>query len=64
MDRALTKITKHEEELKSIKEEAEKVVRSTRDDENSRANVLGSILVTSCWGLIVVFLFLMVDFIE
>ncbi|ROT66963.1 hypothetical protein C7M84_014963 [Penaeus vannamei] len=40
LDRALTKITKHEEELKSIKEEAEKVVRSTRDDENSRANVL------------------------
>ncbi|XP_037780583.1 LOW QUALITY PROTEIN: coiled-coil domain-containing protein 186-like [Penaeus monodon] len=40
LDRALTKITKHEEELRSIKEEAEKVVRSTRDDENSRANVL------------------------
>ncbi|XP_045588756.2 coiled-coil domain-containing protein 186 isoform X1 [Procambarus clarkii] len=40
LDRALTKITKHEEELKTIKEEAESIVRNTRDSENSRANIL------------------------
>ncbi|XP_042220559.1 coiled-coil domain-containing protein 186-like, partial [Homarus americanus] len=40
LDRALVKIMKHEDELKAIKEEAESIVRSTRDSENSRANVL------------------------
>nr|XP_053646575.1 coiled-coil domain-containing protein 186-like isoform X1 [Cherax quadricarinatus] len=40
LDRALTKITKHEEELKTVKDEAESIVRTTRDSENSRANIL------------------------
>ncbi|KAK7068517.1 hypothetical protein SK128_026128 [Halocaridina rubra] len=40
LDRALMKITKHEEELKAIKEEAERVVKDTMESENSRANVL------------------------
>lgn len=40
LDRALMKITKHEEELKAIKDEAEKLVRDTKENENSRANVL------------------------
>ncbi|XP_064094740.1 coiled-coil domain-containing protein 186-like isoform X2 [Macrobrachium nipponense] len=40
LDRALMKITKHEEELKSIRDEAEKLVRDTKENENSRANVL------------------------
>lgn len=40
LDRALTKITKHDDEIKSIKGEAEKIVRDTRENENSRANTL------------------------
>ncbi|XP_045135473.1 coiled-coil domain-containing protein 186-like isoform X2 [Portunus trituberculatus] len=40
LDRALTKITKHEEELRTIKEEAENTVQAAKEDENSRANVL------------------------
>lgn len=40
LDRALTKITKHEEELRAIKEEAETTVQAAKEDENSRANVL------------------------
>lgn len=40
LDRALTKITKHEAELKAIKEEAESIVQAAKQDENSRANVL------------------------
>ncbi|KAK8389249.1 hypothetical protein O3P69_020887 [Scylla paramamosain] len=40
LDRALTKITKHEEELRAIKEEAENTVQAAKEDENSRANVL------------------------
>lgn len=40
LDRALTKIMKHEEELRAVKEEAENIVRTTRYDENSRANIL------------------------
>lgn len=40
LERALTKIMKHEEELKAIKEEAESIVQNAKHDENSRANVL------------------------
>ncbi|KAK3868015.1 hypothetical protein Pcinc_026561 [Petrolisthes cinctipes] len=40
LDRALTKITRHEEEVKEVRERAEGLVKATLDNQNSRANVL------------------------
>ena len=40
LERALTKITKHEEELKAIKDGAEKVVKESRDSDEYRAQQL------------------------
>ncbi|XP_076043386.1 coiled-coil domain-containing protein 186-like isoform X2 [Oratosquilla oratoria] len=40
LDRSLQKITKHEDELRIIKEEAERIVRDAHENEHTRANVL------------------------